>query len=161
MRTNPGRKARRYNRFGHRQPTRMSEYARHRQAERDRFDGMLCHIGVRIDAEIVEDDETFDGDDPRWYFCPCQGSSGAWQDMSDFVDERVTDPALAARLREDLTGKGAFRRFARTLRRHEELMHEWLRMKDDRAVARAGEWLAQEGLLADPTVPPTAPPRVE
>ena len=68
---------------------------------------------------------------------------------------------LLARLREDLTGKGAFRRFARTLRRHEELMHEWLRMKDDRAVARAGEWLAQEGLLADPTVPPTAPPRVE
>ena len=116
--------------------------------------------GLTWPAEVLEDDETFDSDDPRWYFCPCQGSSGAWQDMSDFVDERVTDPALAARLREDLTGKGAFRRFTRTLRRHEELMYEWLRMKDDRAAARAREWLAQEGLLADPAIPPTAPPRV-
>ena len=32
-------------------------------------------------------------------------------------------------------------------------MYEWLRMKDDRAAARAREWLAQEGLLADPPSP--------
>lgn len=78
MRTNPGRRARRFRRHGHRQPTRMTEYQRNQQALLDRHDGMRCHLGindsdgveelgVELDAETdgaaAESDDNDDGDD--------------------------------------------------------------------------------------------------
>lgn len=62
MRTNPGRRARRFRRHGHRQPTRMTEYQRGQQALLDRHDGMRCHLGLIDDAAVddvdVEDSST-------------------------------------------------------------------------------------------------------
>lgn len=59
MRTNPGRRLRRAQKFGLRASTRMSDYQRDRQAEGGRCDAVLAHLGVLPDldetaTEVVE-----------------------------------------------------------------------------------------------------------
>jgi hypothetical protein len=44
-----------------RQPTRMTQWQRNRQAEQQRFDPMLVRLGIHVDAQIVDDDENSDG----------------------------------------------------------------------------------------------------
>lgn len=96
---------------------------------------------------VFDGDDGFDPEDDRWHYVPCHGSHGSWQDMRDFVDEHVSDPALATRLGDAITGRGAFRRFGTVLRNHDEIRYAWLRFKDERAQARARQWLLDQGLL--------------
>lgn len=51
MRTNPGRRLRRAQKFGLRAPTRMTDYQRDRQAEGGRCDAVLAHLGVLPDLD--------------------------------------------------------------------------------------------------------------
>ena len=94
-----------------------------------------------------DEDDEFDPDDDHWHYVPCLGSHAAWQDMRDFIDDHVTDPSLAARLNDAITGRGAFRRFTLVLREHDDIRYAWLGMKDERARARAHQWLLDEGIL--------------
>lgn len=101
-------------------------------------------------AFVFDADDDFDPDDERWHYVPCQGSRESWQDMQDFIDDHVSDPALATRLGAAIRGRGAFRRFATALGGHDELRFAWLRFKDERAQPRARQWLLDEGLLERP-----------
>ena len=101
-------------------------------------------------AFAFDDDEDFDPDEDRWRYVPCQGSRGPWQDMRDFIDEHVADPALATRLGDAITGRGAFHRFGSILRDQDEIREAWLRFKDERARARSLQWLHDEGILSPP-----------
>lgn len=60
MRTNPGRRLRRAQKFGLRASTRMSDYQRDRQAEGGRCDAVLAHLGVLpdLDEDAPVDDAT-------------------------------------------------------------------------------------------------------
>lgn len=48
-------------------------------------------------------------------------ADGAWQDMTDFVHDEVTDPVARARLQNALGDRGAFRRFKAVLRDYSDL----------------------------------------
>lgn len=63
MRTNPGRRIRRAQRYGHRAPTRMTEHQRYQQACAGPYDRMLDHLGI-IDVDIVDDDHGTGHGDP-------------------------------------------------------------------------------------------------
>jgi hypothetical protein len=97
-----------------------------------------------------DEDDDFDPDDDRWHYVPCQGSRESWQDMQDFIDGHVSDPALAVRLGDAISSRGAFRRFGTVLRDHDEIQHTWLRFKDQRAQAQARKWLLGQGFLDRP-----------
>jgi fermentation-respiration switch protein FrsA (DUF1100 family) len=74
-----------------------------------------------------------------------------YQDMVDFADG-ISDRAAGERLSRSLHGKGAFRRFRNELyQRHPELISAWQALRDARALARAVEWLADEGLVEEGT----------
>lgn len=97
-------------------------------------------------AFAFDEDDDFDAEDARWRYVPCLGSRGAWQDMRDFVDTQVPDPALADRLSDAITGRGSFHRFNAVLRGHDEIRYSWLHFKDERARARARLWVTEQGL---------------
>lgn len=101
-------------------------------------------------AFAFDEDDDFDPDDDRWHYVSCQGSRAAWQDMRDFIDDHITDPALAVRLGDAITGRGAFGRFSYVLRDHDDTRYVWLRFKDERARSRARQWLIDAGLV-DPS----------
>jgi hypothetical protein len=94
-------------------------------------------------------------DDPeRWHYVPCQGSREGSSDMSDFIDDEVDDAVAQIRLRDAITGRGAFRRFATILHDYPDVRIAWFAYRDSHAHARARQWLIDEGLLAEPPVTP-------
>jgi uncharacterized membrane protein YkvA (DUF1232 family) len=72
-------------------------------------------------------------------------SRAAYRDMVDFI-VTVADERLADRLHDAIRGRGAFRRFADTLRRaREDELTRWFEFKDERQRGRARAWLADVG----------------
>jgi hypothetical protein len=70
-----------------------------------------------------------------------------YQDMVDFADG-ISDRAAGRRLGASLQGAGAFRRFKNEVYgHHPELISTWHALRDARAIARAVEWLVDEGLV--------------
>ena len=65
--------------------------------------------------------------------------------MVDFIDT-VPDQRLGDRLSDAIRGRGAFRRFADTLRREsEDELSRWFEFADERKRGRARAWLADVG----------------
>ena len=95
---------------------------------------------------VFDEDDTFDPEDDRWYYVECEGSHAAWQDMADFIEGHVMDPTLASRLGDAIQGRGAFSRFTGVLREHAAIRRSWQEFRDDRAWARAQQWLLDRGL---------------
>ena len=67
--------------------------------------------------------------------------------LRDFIGDEVDDPSTQARLRDAISGRGAFRRFATILHDYPDLRAAWFVHRDRRAHARARQWLVDEGLL--------------
>jgi hypothetical protein len=65
--------------------------------------------------------------------------------MVEFIGS-VADERLANRLDDAIRGRGAFRRFADTLRRQsEDELSRWFEFADERKRGRARAWLADIG----------------
>ena len=72
-----------------------------------------------------------------------------YQDMVDFAGG-ISDRAAGHSLSRALDGKGAFRRFRNELyERHPELISVWQSTRDDRARARAVDWLVEQRLVEE------------
>ena len=72
-------------------------------------------------------------------------SRDGYRDMVDFIDT-VPDQRLGDRLSDAIRGRGAFRRFADTLRREsEDELSRWFEFADERKRGRARAWLADVG----------------
>jgi hypothetical protein len=93
--------------------------------------------GAGVEAPDFEDTDRF-----RWV----DGDSrDGYRDMVDFIDT-VADPRLGDRLTDAIRGRGAFRRFADTLRREsEDELSRWFVFAGDRKRGRARAWLADVG----------------
>ncbi|MGW4027787.1 UPF0158 family protein [Streptomyces sp. NPDC004838] len=92
-------------------------------------------------------------DDPeRWLHVPALGSRPGYRDMELFVDG-LGDPALAARLRIAIAGRGAFRRFKDVLSHDERASRRYHRFHEERQLGRARAWLAEEGYRPTPLAP--------
>jgi hypothetical protein len=93
--------------------------------------------GSDIEAPDLEDVDRF-----RWVD---GGSRDGYRDMVDFIDT-VADEGLADRLHVALRGRGAFRRFAGTLRgAPEDEVNRWFEFAGERQRGRARAWLADVG----------------
>jgi Uncharacterised protein family (UPF0158) len=64
--------------------------------------------------------------------------------MQDFIDT-VSDEHLQELLNVAIEGRGALRRFKDVLARHPGEQQRWFDFQAGRLVARAREWLAEEG----------------
>lgn len=73
----------------------------------------------------VADDVGLDTDDEEFVFVPGEGSAAGWQDRRSFV-ETLPHGGTREALERALDGRGAFRRFAGELDRHEELIAAFL-----------------------------------
>jgi hypothetical protein len=93
--------------------------------------------GVDVEAPDFDDADRF-----RWV----DGDSrDGYRDMADFIDT-VPDQRLGDRLRDAIRGRGAFRRFADTLRREsEDELSRWFEFAGERKRGRARAWLADVG----------------
>ena len=93
--------------------------------------------GADVEAPDFEDEDRF-----RW----ADGDSrDGYRDMVDFIDT-VADARLGERLHDAIHGRGAFRRFADTLRRSsEEEMGRWFEWSGERKRGRARAWLTDVG----------------
>ena len=90
----------------------------------------------------IESPDFDDADRFRWV----DGDSReAYRDMIDFIGT-VPDQSLGDRLTHAIDGRGAFRRFAATLRREsEDELSRWFAFTGERKRGRARAWLADLG----------------
>lgn len=95
------------------------------------------------DAELEED--TPDLDDVERFRWADGDSRDGYRDMVEFIDT-VPDERPAERLGDAIHGRGAFRRFADTLRRaNEDELSRWFEFTGERKRGRARAWLADAG----------------
>ena len=108
----------------------------------DLHTGEVWHRSVVEDGGDVEAPDLDDTDRFRWV----DGDSrDGYRDMVDFIDT-VPDQHLRDRLGGAIRGRGAFRRFADTLRREsEDELSRWVEFADERKRGRARAWLADVG----------------
>lgn len=86
-----------------------------------------------------------DPDNPhRWLWVQGHGSRAGYHDMDMFI-ATLTDPDQAERLRDAITGRGAFRRFRDVLARWPEPLQRWFAFSEERHRGRARAWLATAG----------------
>lgn len=113
----------------------------------DGHEGGLLDLanGMTLPADVVED-AGLDVDESVAVDVPGLGPREAWRDRRSFV-ETLPDGAVRDGLTAALDGGGAFRRFARELDRHEELVAPFLAWRDERAAGRARAWLRDQRLL--------------
>ncbi|GAA1460874.1 YciI family protein [Nocardiopsis exhalans] len=107
--------------------------------------------GEVLPAAVLECDALPDGDELDWDRLITVGSDStdAYQDMADFT-ETVADADLRGRLRQQLDGRGAFRRFKNTV--HGEggdTLSSWTIFSEERGLGRARQWLADHGYRPD------------
>lgn len=102
------------------------------------------------DPMEVGDDAYVDvNDEPgRWLGLWRSGSRDGWRDMAAFTaGVRAAD--VRQRLERAIEGRGAFRRFRDAV--HDEgLADAWFRYADDRAMGRARQFLADQGIRVAP-----------
>ncbi len=93
--------------------------------------------GMDVEAPDLDDADRF-----RWV----DGDSrDGYRDMVDFIDT-IPDQRLGDRLSDAIRGRGAFRRFADTLRREsEDELTRWFEFAGERKRGRARAWLADVG----------------
>jgi len=113
---------------------------------------------VKMCAEpgVVDDDD--DQPDPEaleaagWLWVEQVGSDERWEDMAEFA-EALPDRAFGGRLREAISGRGAFRRFRELLEgaADEALVPQWYAFRDRRDLRRAVSWLRFAGVIDDAT----------
>jgi len=108
----------------------------------DLHTGEVWHRSVVEDGGDVEAPDLDDADRFRWV----DGDSrDGYRDMVDFIDT-VPDQRLGDRLSDAIRGRGAFRRFADTLRREsEDELTRWFEFAGERKRGRARAWLADVG----------------
>jgi hypothetical protein len=108
----------------------------------DLHTGEVWHRSVVEDGGDVEAPDLDDADRFRWV----DGDSrDGYRDMADFIDT-VPDQRLGDRLSDAIRGRGAFRRFADTLRREsEDELTRWFEFAGERKRGRARAWLADVG----------------
>jgi hypothetical protein len=108
----------------------------------DLHTGEVWHRSVVEDGGDVEAPDLDDADRFRWV----DGDSrDGYRDMVDFIDT-VPDQRLGDRLSDAIRGRGAFRRFADTLRREsEDELTRWFEFASERKRGRARAWLADVG----------------
>jgi hypothetical protein len=100
---------------------------------------------VEYAQEAGSDVEAPDFDDVDRFRWVDGDSREGYRDMVDFIDT-VTDEGLADRLHVAIRGRGAFRRFADTLRRaREDELTRWFEFTGERQRGRARAWLADVG----------------
>ena len=94
--------------------------------------------------------EAIDEAEPgRYLQVPRAESSDGYEDMQEFIDT-VGDKQLQELLEVAIQGKGAFRRFKDVLARDPAEQQRWFAFQMERLNARAREWLAEEGVRAEP-----------
>jgi hypothetical protein len=108
----------------------------------DLHTGEVWHRSVVEDGGDVEAPDLDDADRFRWV----DGDSrDGYRDMADFIDT-LPDQRLGDRLSHAIRGRGAFRRFADTLRREsEDELSRWFDFAGERKRGRARAWLADVG----------------
>ncbi|MGD9796477.1 MAG: UPF0158 family protein [Acidimicrobiia bacterium] len=86
--------------------------------------------------EVDQGPEDFDPDDSqRWLLVRGEGSHEAYRDMERFI-ATVSDPRLAARLRDAINGPGAFGRFRSAIDDESAELTRWHRFSDDSSLGR-------------------------
>ena len=140
-------------------PIDLEELSRELEGADDEESGLLDLTtgevvpGFMTDPMMVGEDASVDVDeDPdRWLALDRLGSGEGWQDMADFA-ARVSLAGVREQLERAIEGRGAFRRF-RDLVHREGLVEDWRAFSDERAMGRAREWLAGNGVRALPPGP--------
>ena len=95
--------------------------------------------------DIGQGPDDFDADNShRWLPVVGGGSKSAYGVMARFIPT-IDSPGLASRLRDEISGSGAFRRFNAELRRHDDEYTRWHRFRDDARLGHARAWLADHG----------------
>jgi hypothetical protein len=85
----------------------------------------------------------------RYVQVPRAESSDGYEDMQEFIDT-VSDKPFRQLLEVAIQGKGAFRRFKDVLARDPAEQQRWFAFRLDRLNTRVREWLADEGVRAEP-----------
>jgi hypothetical protein len=106
-------------------------------------------VWTRPAVEYAQEDgvdvETPDFDDADRFRWVDGDSRDGYRDMVDFIDT-VSGQRLGDRLNDAIRGRGAFRRFADTLRREsEDELSRWFEFAGERKRGRARAWLADVG----------------
>lgn len=95
--------------------------------------------------EVGQKPDDFDADDSkRWLPVVGAGSTAAYAVMARFI-ATIENPGLASRLRAEISGPKAFRRFQTELSRHDDEYTRWHRFRDDARLGHARAWLADRG----------------
>lgn len=95
--------------------------------------------------EVGQEPDDFDADDStRWLPVVGAGATAAYAVMERFIDT-IDNPGLASRLRAEISGPKAFRRFQTTLSGHDDEYTRWHRFRDDARLGQARAWLADHG----------------
>lgn len=116
---------------------------------------MVDYDAVEFDEEIVMDSwiedevelalDIFLAGQDRYLRIPERRSGDGYASMKEFA-EGVEDRELRRTLLSDLDGKGAFRKFKKTLEAYPEKRKEWHRFNAKRAKKEIELWLASLGI---------------
>ena len=103
------------------------------------------------DEESIQRLEAIEEAEPgRYLQVPRAESSDGYEDMQEFIDT-VSNKQLQELLEVAIHGKGAFRRFKDVLARDPAEQQRWFAFQMERLNTRVREWLADEGVRAEPT----------
>ena len=95
--------------------------------------------------DVGQEPEGFDPDDSnRWLPVVGAGSKTAYAVMERFIDT-IDNPGLASRMRDEISGPRAFRRFQTKLGDHDDEYTRWHRFRDEARLGHARAWLAEHG----------------
>ena len=111
----------------------------------DRETGEILFVSEDNLEECEEVVERIETEPERYVEVPTDDSRAAFRDMEDFA-ETVEDERLQRWLWRSLSGSRPFRRFKDAVAVDGEVEERWFRFRDERQMARAVAWLAEEGL---------------
>jgi len=101
------------------------------------------------EAVTGEPEDEIPEDDEDWIWLEPRDSHDAWKDMATFA-ESLEDEAFGSRLLRAIDGRGAFRCFKDALLDRPDVRERWFAWSEDRSLARARAFLAENGL--EPTL---------
>jgi hypothetical protein len=111
----------------------------------DRETGELLLTSEDDLEDLAEDAARIEAEPERYLEFPPIESRLAYRDMEEFV-ETVTDARFQQRLWRALDGPRPFRRFKDAIADEPAVEERWFRVRDERQVAHAISWLAEEGI---------------
>jgi hypothetical protein len=111
----------------------------------DRETGEILFVSEDNLEECEETVERIETEPERYVEVPMDDSHAAYRDMEDFA-ETVEDERLQRWLWRSLSGSRPFRRFKDAVAADDAVEERGFRFRDERQMARAVAWLAEEGL---------------